>query len=56
METSSGKKKDEKQPHAASETDGADADTAKQQEPGTGGVAKSEYDKATEKAVKDIHG
>lgn len=33
-----------------------DTEHAERREPGAGGLSKAEYDEATEKAVKDIHG
>ena len=32
------------------------SDHADEREPGAGGLSKAEYDEATKKAVKDIHG
>ncbi len=38
------------------ECGGEETERAERQEPGAGGLSKAAYDKATEQAVKDIHG
>jgi len=38
------------------ERGGEETERAERSEPGTGGLSKAAYDKATEQAVKDIHG
>ncbi len=52
--TGKSSQEDEMRPHPSPDSKGSDAD--KQQEPGAGGLSKDEYDEATEKAVKDVHG
>lgn len=44
------------QPPQTPERGREDTERGEQQEPGAGGLSKAEYDEATEKAVKDIHG
>ncbi len=49
------KDKDEQHPRTP-EGDSEEGEPTERQEPGAGGLSKAEYDEATEKAVKDIHG
>jgi len=56
MEKQPNKDKGGNRPQTPSEGRREDADSAKRQDPGAGGVSKTEYDETIEKAVKDIHG
>ncbi len=47
--------RDEQRPRTP-EGDSEEGERTERQEPGAGGLSKAEYDEATEKAVKDIHG